>query len=260
MAESLRVKFDKLNSENYFNWKYKMEMYLRKEKLWTFISADPPAIPAVGAAGADAAWVSAANQAIATATTTLNTFREGDDSARALIGLCVDDNKLVHIRNLTTAKATWNALQQYHEQNTLVNKVSIIRRICGLKLDEYGSMEAQISELTNLFQKLVDLGENQLNEQWCVAITLSSLPASYDNMITALEARPDADLTLPLVQSKLIGEYMKQKESKNGNVSKSNVESTVLKKTTQKLKFFFCKKSSHLKKDCNKYKEWLKKQ
>lgn len=251
----MKILFAKLNSGNYFTWKYKMEMYLRKEKLWTCITDNPPTIPPEAAEGADQPAITAANAAIAVAQAALVRFNENDDIARATIGLCVDDEQLVHLRNERTAKASWLALQNYHERNTLVNKVSIMRRICGLKMHENGNMEQHITEMTNLFQKLVDLGENQLDEQWKVAITLSSLPGSYDHLITAIEARPDADITLSLVHSKLIGEFMKRKDSK-GNDSANGGES-VMKVTS--LKCFFCKKNNHVKKDCRKFKAWLSK-
>jgi len=79
-------------------------------------------------------------------------------------------------------------------------------------MDETGNMETHISELTNLFQRLVDLGEEQLSERWMVAMILSSLPRSYDTLVTALEARSEADITMPLVKSKLINEYNRRKK------------------------------------------------
>ena len=245
-----KTMFVKLNSDNYFTWKYKMEMYLRKEKCWTAISSEQPTVPELATGGSNQAAVTAARAL-------LNTFNEKDEQARAMIGLCVEDNQLVHIRNQETAKQAWNALNQYHERNTLGNKVTIMRKICGLKLAENGSVETHLNELTNLFQKLTDLGENQLNESWRVAITLSSLPANYDSLITALEARPDADLTLSLVHSKLI-EHAKRKENNGGSLNGGSGD-TVSKTTERKLKCFFCKKGSHKKKDCFKFKEWQKK-
>lgn len=246
--DTYRVLFTKLNSDNYFTWKYKMEMYLRKEKLWHIMSTERPEIPATG-------------DGIAAAELKLNEFLEVDGQARALISLCVEDNQLVHIRNLTSAREIWTKLKEYYERNTLVNKVSIMRRICGMKMSENDDMEKHIGDLTDQFQKLVDLGENQLNDNWKVAITLSSLPPSYDTMITALEARPDADLTLSLIHSKLINEHLKRKNANNATESSSsNGKEMVLKTKSNKLKCFFCKKTNHIKKDCLKYKQWLKKQ
>lgn len=54
-----------------------------------------------------------------------------------------------------------------------------------------------------------------------------------------------------------VWEYLKRKGLNNG-ANSSNADLTVLKTTSKKLKCFYCKK--HFKKDCHKYKEWLKKQ
>lgn len=243
--------FAKLNSDNYFTWKYKMEMYLRKEKCYSAITENQPIVPALAADGANRADVT-------TQQTALNTFNEKDEQARAIIGLCVEDDQLVHIRNQATAKLAWNALRTYHERDTLGNKVTLMRKICGMKLAEKSSVEAHLNELTNLFQKLTDLGENQLNENWKVAITLSSLPSSYDSLIDSLEARAAEDLTLSFVHSKLI-EHSKRKENNGSGSSHEGGSETVL-KTTIKLKCFFCKRGGHVKKECFKFKEWQKKQ
>lgn len=244
----------RLNSDNYFTWKYKMEMYLRKEKCWSAVSpGERPVVPDLAAGGANQAAVTAAETALAT-------FVEKNEQALALIGLCVEDGQLVHIRTKQTAKEAWDSLRGYHERNTLCNKVTLMRKICGLKLTEKGNVETHLSELTNSFQKLVDLGENQLDEHWKVAITLSSLPSSYDSLVEALEARPDADLTLSLVHSKLIERAKRQENNGNSSSNEHNGD-TVLKTAERKLNVicFFCKKGGHVKKDCVKHKEWLKK-
>lgn len=67
-----KAMFARLNSNNYFTWKYKMEMYLRKEKCWIAISNEQPVVPELVADGA--------NQAAVTATTTARaTFVEKNE-------------------------------------------------------------------------------------------------------------------------------------------------------------------------------------
>lgn len=151
----------KLNSDYYFTWKYKIEVYLRKEKRWSAISSERPVVPELLEGGANQVEITARQAALVT-------FNEKDEQALAMIGLFVEDGQLVHIRNKATAKLAWDALREYHERNTLGNKVTLMRKICGSKLTENGNIEAHLNELTNLFQKLTDLGENQLNESWKV--------------------------------------------------------------------------------------------
>lgn len=122
-----------------------------------------------------------------------------DNSARASIGLLVEDSQLIHIRKATTAKQVWESLKGYHEKSTLTSKVYLLRQICNLKLPETGSMEEHVNKMLTLVEKLTALGE-ELKDHMIVAMLLSSLPESYSTLITALESRPEAELTLDLVK------------------------------------------------------------
>lgn len=62
-----RYALPRLTSINYHTWKFKMEMLLIKERLWSVISKEKPQVPSEQ-------WV------------------EKDEVARAMIGLWVDDN------------------------------------------------------------------------------------------------------------------------------------------------------------------------
>jgi len=129
-----------------------------------------------------------------------------DRKARATIGLLLEDNQLNRIRKLTTAKESWDALRKYHEKSTLSNKVNLLKKLCGLKLTDDDNMELHLSQMEDLIDQLSSLGE-ALAEHLTVALFLSSLPDSYGTLITALETRPEADLTQELVKNKLVEEY-----------------------------------------------------
>jgi hypothetical protein len=81
-----------------------------------------------------------------------------------------------------------------------------VRQICILKL-EGGNVEIHITEMTNLFQKFIDLEEEPMSNNWSIAMLLSSLPKSYDVLVTALGTKDDRQLDLGLVQSKIIAKY-----------------------------------------------------
>lgn len=140
------------------------------------------------------------------------------------IGLSVEDSQLRHIRSKKTAKEMWAVLKEHHEKDTLGNKVSLMRKICRMKMPEKGNIETHLNEMTNLFLKLNDFGDN-LTESGTVAIVLSSLPPSYDTLITALEARPEGDLTMSYIQTKLISEYTRRK----GDSPEMNDSDSILK-------------------------------
>lgn len=235
MAEPIRTTITKLNGENDQIWKLKAELVLIKEELWEQISTTMP----TGATEA-AAW------------------KKKDDKARAKIGLLVQDSQLIHIRKATTAKQVWDSLKEYHEKSTLTSKIYLLRQICNLKLTETGCMERQITTMQDLVDKLTALGE-EIEDHLFIAMLLSSLPDTYSTLITALESRPEAELTLALVKGKLFDEHKRRR-----GVPNADEDSTAMKAwqrngaTTGESgkSCYFCRKSGHFKQDCAKYKEW----
>lgn len=169
-----KTKIAKLNNENYANWKFKLELLLRKQGLWKHVIEGSRPAPI---------WEGSTvkNQA------QIDDWEYKDVGARGTIGLLVMDDQLGHIRNLKTAKETWNALKDYHEKNTLTNKVYLMRSICSLKLEEGGDAIGHINSMNDLFTKLRDVGEESLSDKWSAAMLLSSLPEGYDTLITSLE-------------------------------------------------------------------------
>lgn len=234
MAE--KFSFAKLDNENYFVWKYRMELLLTKENLWSVINEEKPDPET-------AAWT------------------KKDGEARAYIGLLVCDNQLNYVRKATSARNAWDNLKNYHEKSTLSNKVTLMRAICNLKLEENGNVVSHVNAMTELFEKLGALGD-RISDDWVVAMLLSSLPKSYDTLITALETRPEGDLTLSLVQSKLLEEYRKRSIRTEEKTTESVLKTThtaVKPKVSQSLECFFCKRKGHMKRDCKKFKDWAQK-
>jgi len=137
-----------------------------------------------------------------------------------------------------------------------------------LKLSEGGNMERHLIQMQDLIDQLASLGET-LAEQLTVALFLSSLPESYGTLITALETRPEADLTIELVKNKLLEEYVRR--NSNSGDTYSSVQNAL--KTTEghskvvaanpathkPITCYFCKKPNHIKKECRKYIEWKRK-
>lgn len=63
-------------------------------------------------------------------------------------------------------------------------------------------MPEHLNEETDLTNRLTAMGET-LKEHWVVAMLLSSLPGSYNSLITALESYHECDPTLEYVKGKL---------------------------------------------------------
>ncbi|XP_062709476.1 uncharacterized protein LOC134288474 [Aedes albopictus] len=124
-------------------------------------------------------------------------WKAKDAKARALIGLSVEDGQLCHIIRAGSSKDMWDGLKTYHERSSLAK-----------------SMSEHLNEVTVLTNRLTAMGE-ELKEHWVVAMLLSSLPESYNSLITALESRPEYDLTLEYIKGKLLDEWKRRVENQS---------------------------------------------
>lgn len=110
-----------------------------------------------------------------------------------MIGLALEDTQLTHIMDAVSAYQMWEKLKGYHERGSLSNKIHVLRRLCSMRLDERGNISDHLMQTTELINRLTRMVE-PLKEHLVVAILLSSLPESYNPLVTALEGRLEEDL------------------------------------------------------------------
>lgn len=235
MVDTGKISITKLNNSNYQIWKYKIELVLIKEQVWDVVNEDRPQNPT-------AAWT------------------RKDDKARALIGLLVEDSEFIHVKKARTSKESWTILKNRHEKPTLTNKISLLKRICGLKMSENDNIEEHMNEMIDLVEQLASLGQ-ELAENLVVAMILRSLPDSYDSLINALETRPEEDLTVVYVVGKLTDEFKRRSELKPIDRKYSETENSILKVSNDGRSFQrncnYCGKVGHLRAHCFAYKNYL---
>lgn len=184
-------------------------------------------------------------------------WKKSDQTAHSVIALNVEDDQIQYIRQCVLARDAWKKLKDTHEKDTANNRVYILRQLMTQKLEEGGDVESHVIKMNELYQKMIALGEDFTKDFIFSATLLGSLPESYDNLITALEAR-DEELTSSLVCSKVIAEYKRRLERKLENKGESILRvSSTFKKGS--FSCHFCKGKGHLRKNCGKYTEWLKK-
>lgn len=231
MAEA-KVIVERLNDTNWASWKFRVELLLVKDGLWMTVNNPKPA-------DADASWIAR------------------DASARAIIGLALDDSQLAHVFGATTANEMWVQLQGYHERGSLCNKIHVLRKLCSLRLAEGGDMSKHLTAMTELVHKLLGMGE-KLAEYWIVAMLLSSLPESYNPLITTLEGRSENELKLDYVKGKLLDEWRRRCE-RNENCDDRNDEALYAGTQRQEGKrevrsfnreCYYCHEDGHFKRYC----------
>lgn len=77
---------EKLNANNYDVWKFRLGMYRRKEDLYNVIINDPR-------------------------NPLTDDFRNKNRKARAIINLLIEDDQVIHVKNLETARECWLAVK-----------------------------------------------------------------------------------------------------------------------------------------------------
>ena len=224
----------KLTNENYESWKLEIEFLLVREGLWRFIV--PGVKPELAENSANAAELAA--------------WDEGDQKARATIGLFLTRSQHGHIRATRTAKEVWQNLQKQHEKKSLTWKVHLLKRICDLKFQDGDDIEEHLVQFENLFEKLANAG-TKLDGDLQVILVFRSLPSSFDALTTTLENRSEDELTLALTKDKIIDEVQKRREA-------VPMDSTVL-KVDGKMRGIVChhcQKVGHKKKDCMSWQKY----
>lgn len=222
----------KLNGTNYFNWRYKMKMILIEKEVWNVIEDDIP-------------------------NPVTDAWKKADEKAHSTIALNVEDDQIQYIRLCKQARDAWKALMDIHEKDTANNRVFILRKIMNQRIEEGGDVEAHVIMMNELFQKMSALGGEITQDLIFSATLLGSLPESYDNLITALEAR-DQELTSSLVCTKVIGEYKRRLE-RNLDVQGESVSKFSSSAKRGSVFCHFCKEKGHQRRHCKKFTEWLKK-
>lgn len=201
-----------------------MELILMKDDLWSTVKDPKPE-----QADVTSAWT------------------KKDEKARSAIGLALDDNQLSHIMDAETAKEMWDKLKAYHERGSLSNKIHVLRRLCSIRLGEDGNMSDHLVEASELVHRLARLGEG-LKEDLVVALLLSSLPESYNPLVTALEGRPEEDLTLDYVKGKLLDEWRRRSASKKEEkVQEQVMKTTMLPRDRRRIRCYYCGEEGHIK-------------
>lgn len=229
MAADMNLAVEKLNDFNYEVWKFRIDLLLIRDGLKKIVDEPKPALP-------DANWIAQ------------------DGKARAIIGLSIDDSQTCHVINAASAHEMWTALKRHHTRSTLATKIHVLKKLIRKQLPENGNMAEHLAEITQLHNRLASMGD-PLKDYWLVAIILSSLNDSYDGLITALESRPEADLTLDYVKGKLMDEWRRREDRSDcGGAEKAlKISEKVKHEKKPKVKVcHYCGKEGHFRRECRK--------
>ena len=83
-----------------------------------------------------------------------------------------------------------------------------------MKLEVGGNMDNYILDFITQCERLVGMGQT-MDEKLKIALILGGLPDSYNNIVIALETRPDDELNFDLVKEKLMQESKRRQDNNN---------------------------------------------
>ena len=250
-------KVDKLTNDNYHHWKFNMRMFLMGKDLWE-ITDGTEVLP-------DGAGEEKRRK-----------FKKRENQAMSFICLGVSTPLQIYVRPTKSAKEAWESLSSHFEEKTLSRKIHYRRKLYALRMEKGTTMTAHVNSLKTIAEHLESL-DDAVVEKDLVMILISSLPESYNNLITALETLKEENLTWTYVRDRVISEFQrrqggdKKSKAKNlddhdallsqgsgGNFHKKkgggNHNPNQNKSTQKQFKCHHCNEKGHFIKDCPKKK------
>ena len=143
------------------------------------------------------------------------------DKAYCLIALNVEKGLQVHISSVTNPLEARKILQKQFEFVSVTQIVRINRKFYAASMKEDGDLMQHLTHMTTLAEQLREMND-EISSKKFATVVLGSLPESYDNFLTSLNARNADDLDWENVKGLLIEEYMKRAEKNEKEKSADN--------------------------------------
>ena len=112
-------------------------------------------------------------------------WEEMQAQACATIRLCLSDQIMYHVMDITSQMQIWDKLEEQFMSKTLTRKLYLKQKSYGLKMQK-GS---DLAEHINVFNQLIaDLRkvDVKIDDEDRAIILLCSLPGSYEHLVTTL--------------------------------------------------------------------------
>ncbi|KAI5643647.1 gag-polypeptide of LTR copia-type domain-containing protein [Phthorimaea operculella] len=213
---------------NYASWSFAMEMFLIDNDLWDCVLAEE------GYDLEDAAT------------------KKRDAKARSKICLMISENIFPLVSSAKTAKETWDALKKAYADSGLLRRLTLLRKLFGLKLEGCNSIENYVTEVQSTNQALQAI-KSGLDDEFLAVVMLAGLTEDFNPLVMALE-HSAKKLTTELVISAL---YKEGQRTRTGNVTGDSVLAAASRSSSSgggggknKLICRFCNKAGHMKWQC----------
>ena len=240
---------ERLTADNYQSWKFRCMMALKGKDLWEITNGEE-IFDAEAPEDLRRRW------------------KKRDSQAHSLVCLGVSDPLQIYVRTTKNAKEAWDSLSGHFEEKSLSKMIYYRRKMYESKLKTGESMIDHINKLQSIRESMEAL-DDPVSDRDFVMILMSSLPAEYNYLITALETIKEGTLTPNYLRDRLIAEYDRRNAERTkkledalyvkshgngnrGNRGNHNEGSGAGKKNLNKFKCHHCKEKGHFSKNCPK--------
>lgn len=167
---------ERFSGENYHLWKFQMRAVFLGKELMSVVDGSEPKPPSAGAD--QIAWIKKDNQAI------------------SLLCQVLDKKHLQYIISCTTSHAMWAKLKLINEQDASESVHALQQSFYKCTLSDGESIATFVSNIEVIVNQLKSRGDTTFTEKAIIAKVISSLPAGYDNVLSAWDTTPDSSKTL----------------------------------------------------------------
>lgn len=192
-----------------------------------------------------------------------------DAKTKAKLILTIDCSLYVHIKTVKSTKELWEKLKSLFDDSGFTRRISLLRLLISIRLDNCNSMTSYITQIIETGQKLSGTGF-AINDEWIGSLLLAGLPDKFSPMIMAIE-HSGIQITADVIKSKLLDmeagntgnedgafavsknwqhkrKQMSGSDSKDGASYKTNKNNTNMK--TVNVKCYRCNKTGHYRTQC----------
>ena len=203
-SETIMNRIEALNGSNYESWAFNVKLLLMERGLWAIVTGDDEIPKSTETEKKDKE---------------IKEFKLRSDKAYSIIALSIEKALQIHITNTINPKVAWDALKKHFEFVSVTQIVRLTRAFYAATMEEDGDLMNHITHMTTLAERLRNLKE-PIDDKKFGTVILGSLPESYENFLTSLNARDYEKLSWDEIKPLLLEEYMKKRE-KTGKTLKS---------------------------------------